>query len=642
MSALCIMDCPQDWVCSVYSDGSPWFVSNPLPKKGEKITIALQLSKDSPVNTVILRTKPNGVEHLEKMTQVMCKNGLVRYEACVQIWEDSFNYQFYLVASDCVYYYTQAGITTYIQDESRDFKILTNYQQPQWVKNAVFYQIFPERFCNGNPDNDVKDNEYFFDGFPAKQIKNWNSIPAEYEQAHCLDFFGGDLEGVRQKIPYLKKLGITAVYLNPIFYAATIHKYDCLDYFQVDPHFGGDKALEELCRELHANGIKIILDISINHTGIANRWFNRDGVFFPKSEGAYNNPGSPQREFYFFEKDNSYKSWWNVPTLPTLNYTSQSLRQRLYLDKDSLVKKWLKPPYSIDGWRFDVADVMARNDRIQLHHEVWPQIRKSIKEENPNAYILAEDWSDCSEFLNGGEWDSPMNYFGSARPVRQFYGEEDLFNARKAELRNIPYKMTAKDLAQRITSFLSRLPFVIQQIQFNLLDSHDVPRLHNNPKISADSYKGAVVMLFTLPGCASIYYGDEAEIDGRITSMEGCRYPMPWNKNIEETNAYKLYSTLAKTKTESKVFLDGGFKVVWDKDYVFAFARFTPEEIFFTVCSADSEDRTILLPLDSFGTHFALRDVPKKDVLGEELDAKTNNGKLVLFVPAGKSFLVRM
>lgn len=639
---LSLMSVSLNWFTSVYSDGSRWFVSNPLPKKGEEIAIALQASQDAPLSAVFLRAKINGVEHLERMERVSVRDGLSRYEARVRVWEDELRYQFYLATESCVYYYTEAGITTHIQDEGRDFRLLTDYQQPKWVKNAVFYQIFPERFCNGNPGNDVKDGEYVFDGFPARQVKDWSSVPEEYGKARCLDFYGGDLEGIRQKIPYLKKLGVTALYLNPVFYAATVHKYDCLDYFHVDPHFGGDKALEELCRELHANGMRIILDVSINHTGIANRWFNRDGTFFPKTEGAYNNPDSPEREFYFFGKDNSYKAWWDVPTLPTLNYTSRRLRQRLYLDPDSVVKKWLKPPYSTDGWRFDVADVMARNDEIQLHHEVWPQIRKSIKEENPEAYVLAEDWSDCSEFLAGGEWDSPMNYFGSARPIRQFYGEPDLFNARLPELRDNPHKMTARELSARITGFLSRLPFAIRQVQFNLLDSHDTPRLHNNPRISEDALRGAAIMLFTLPGCASIYYGDEAEIDGRTTSNEGCRYPMPWNKDIEATAAYKLYSALARIKTGREAFLDGGFKVVWDEDYVFAFARFTPDELFFTVCSADPEDRTVRLPLDSFGTHFAPRGIPRTDALGEPLDADVADGFLRLSVPAGKAYLVRL
>lgn len=636
-----------DWLKSVYSDGSKWFVSNPLPKKGEKITIALQVSEDSPVKAVVLRTKLNGVERLFKMNKITNKNilatntanGLSRYETSIQVFEKELRYQFYLTTEDCIYYYTENGITTYIPNEAYDFRILTDYQQPTWVKNAVFYQIFPERFCNGNPDNDVKDNEYVFDGYPVKKVKDWNSVPEEYEKAHCLDFYGGDLEGITQKIPYLKKLGITAIYLNPIFYGATVHKYDCLDYFHVDPHFGGDEAFEELCKELHKNDIKIILDVSINHTGIACKWFNRDGTFFPKSQGAFNNPNSEEREFYFFGKDNSYKSWFNVTTLPTLNYTSEKLRNRLYRDSDSLVKKWLKPPYSTDGWRFDVADTMARNDELQLHHEVWPEIRKSIKEENSQAYILAEDWSDCTDFLNGDEWDSPMNYIGSSRPIRQFFGETDILNTRLPELNNVKYKMTAKDFSGRISSILNRLPFAIRQVQFNLLGSHDLPRMHNNPKISKDAYKGAVIMMFTLPGSANIYYGDEAEIDGTSPAMEGCRYPMPWDKDIESTDAYKMYSTLTKIKTTSPAFADGGFKFLWDEDYVVAFARFTPKDLFITVASSDTEDREIKLPIYIFGKDFS-KNIPKTDVFGNKLETSVDSGFLKVKIPAGKSYLI--
>ena len=150
------------------------------------------------------------------------------------------------------------------------------------------------------------------------------------------------LQGIQQKIPYLKELGVTALYLNPIFYAPSSHKYDCLDYFHVDPHFGGDQALADLSAALHANGMKLILDISINHTGIAHKWFNRDGDWFDKKIGAYNNPYALERKYYFFQEDNSYHGWFNVDTMPTLNYTSEELRHIIYRGEDSVLKKWLK------------------------------------------------------------------------------------------------------------------------------------------------------------------------------------------------------------------------------------------------------------------------------------------------------------
>ena len=630
------------WLESIYSDGSCYFVSNPTPKTGEKIKIALQMMKNDSVKAVFLLAKFNGCERTLKMDLKSEENSVFRFETEVQVFEKEFRYIFIIASKTEIYYYNQAGLTSYVPSEAHIFRILVNYVQPEWVKNAVFYQIFPERFCNGNPENDVKDGEYIFDGFPCKKVKDWDSVPEPYSKAHCLDFYGGDLEGIRQKIPYLKKLGVTALYLNPIFYAATVHKYDCLDYFSVDPHFGGDKALSDLTDELHKNGIRIILDVSINHTGIANKWFNRDGTFFPISEGAFNNPSSTEREFYFFGKDNSYKGWFDVQTLPTLNYTSEKLRGVIYKNPDSLVKKWLKPPFSTDGWRFDVADTMARNNEIQLHHEIWPEIRKSIKEEKSDAFILAEDWSDCTEFLNGDEWDSQMNYYASSRAIREFYGQHDIFVSREKLLQGVDYKSTAKDLSKRISLFYARLPFVMTQIQFNLLDSHDVPRFHNDNKISKDMLKGALIMLFTLPGSASIYYGDEAEISGTVDSMEGARYPMPWSKNIEETFSYKLYSSLSHLKTEYDSFKNGGFKILWDEGFVFAFARFTPSELFISVCSNSEKIEKIELPLAIFGESFALDKKIDYDFLNESVSCSVKDGKLFLSVPAQKSFLIKI
>lgn len=630
------------WLKSIYSDGSINFVSNPTPKKGEKIKISIRLMENSPARYVFFQGKFNGVGQPKKMEKERAENGLSYYSIDVQIFEAELKYFFLIATETCIYYYTQHGITTFIPDESYLFRILTDYAQPSWVKNAVFYQIFPDRFCNGNPANDVKTGEYIFDGYPAQKIENWETPAARYEKAHCLDFYGGDLEGIKQKIPYLKNLGITAIYLNPIFYGATVHKYDCLDYFHVDPHFGGDAALSELTKALHENGIKIILDVSINHTGIAHRYFNRDGTFFPKSEGAFNNPHSDEREFYFFNADNSYKSWFGIPTLPTLNYTSEKLRDRLYRAKDSLVRKWLNAPYNIDGWRFDVGDVMARNNEVQLHHEVWPEIRAAIKEENPDAYIIAEDWSDCSEFQNGDEWDSTMNYIGSCRPIRQFYGEDDIFIGRCEELKNIPYKMTAKDFEGRVTGYLSRLPFVIRQNQFNLIDSHDVPRFHNDKKMTKDNVRGALIILFTLPGCTNIYYGDEAEIEGFIEEIEGARFPMPWSKKIEESESYSLYKKLIRLKTTVSAFADGGFSFVYTQGYIVAFARFMKDELYITIVSNEEEEKTIEIEMDVFGQSFALPKDIKKDELGEKMSAQVKDGRLFVKIPAKKSYLVKI
>lgn len=627
------------WLESVYSDGSKYFVSNPLPKKAETIKIKIRLIEQEEVKHIFLRTKINGVEKLISMEKDSMVNGLAYYSCEVTIYEDVLHYHFYLVTDHKVYYYTQYNITDYVPEESNDFKILTNYQQPSWVKESVFYQIFPERFCNGNQDNDVRDGEYVFQGHETKQIKDWNTPTKNYDQSFCLDFYGGDLEGVRKKIPYLKELGVNAIYVNPIFQAATVHKYDCVDYFHVDEHFGGDRAFEKLMKELHKNNMKLIVDVSINHTGSASKWFNKEVIFYPESVGAYHNKDAREREFYFFGKNNEYTAWFNEKTLPTLNYNSVELRNILYRNTDSLLKKWMKAPYNIDGWRFDVADTMARNNEVQLHHEVWPEIRKSIKEENEQAYILAEDWSDCKEFLQGDEWDSTMNYFACARPIREFVGETDLFYVGRKELNKIPYKMTARNLHLRITQYLSKLPFVMQEVSFNLLDSHDVSRLHNNENVNYQDYRGAVIMLFTLPGTPSIYYGDEVGIDGRIEVVEGCRYPMSWDKGKQESPNYKLYHTLANLKTSSKALQSGGFKVLSDEDYVFCYARFTLDEVVIIICSTDDFDQEVALPITALGIK---EFVIKEDLFGLPLQYEKKGENVVIKVPSHTSYIFTM
>ena len=619
------------WLESVYSDGTADFVSNPSPKLYEEVKIRIRMYEDAPVQHVLLRYTPNGADRVLEAYVVKKENGLVYYEVPLAMTENRIQYHFYLVCKDVVYFYTQKDITTYLPDHTYDFVLLADYIQPEWVKKAVFYQIFPERFCNGNKENDVKSGEYSQDGHPTIKMEHWEDKALTYEEGFCMDFYGGDLQGVTEKIPYFKELGVTAIYLNPIFTAPSVHKYDCLDYFHVDPHFGGDEALAELSEKLHENGMKLILDISINHTGMAHKWFNRDGIYFDKSVGAYNNPDSRERSFYFFNEDNTYHGWFGVESLPTLNYLSKDLRNVIYKAEDSVLKKWLKPPYNIDGWRFDVADVFARNNEVQLADEIWPEIKKSIKEVNDQAYILAEDWGDCAHYLQGKEWDSPMNYYGCGRVIRQFLGEPDLVMGRTELLRNIPYKMTAEDVKGRVMEHLAKLPYVMWENQFNLFDSHDVSRLHNNPKVHPEEYRGAIIFQFILTGAASIYYGDEAGIDGVLDTFEGCRYPMPWSKDFKNTEVFRLYQTMAHAKKEHRALSEGGMKFLYAQGNVVAIARFCNEEAFVAVISTGEQEENIRLPLGVLG-----KKQPKgeTDLLGKKLEWKRLDEKSIEFVAA--------
>lgn len=624
-----------DWKDSIYSDGSVNYISRANPQLGETVIIKLRAFSDSPIKKVVLRYMINGVDFYTVMEAEEITDVFTYYKCDLKISQSVINYHFLIGTAQDTYYYNQLEVTNYPPAEEFDFRIIAGYESPEWVKKSVFYQIFPDRFHNGNPDNDVRDNEYFFEGHPTIK-KSWGEKTAEYSEAFCLDFYGGDLEGIKEKIPYLKDLGVDALYINPVFYAATHHKYDCMDYFNVDPHLGGNKALEGLVKELHKNDMRIIIDVSINHTGSAHKWFNKGGDFFSKEIGAYYNPDAEERQYYFFGEDNKYDAWFGVETLPTLNYTSDKLRDIIYRSEESVVRKWLKPPYSIDGWRFDVAFCMARKDEIQMHHEIWPEIRKSIKEVNPQAYILAEHWTDNIEFLRGNEWDASMNYFGFGRPVRQFVGEPDEFLKRLQKDGFTSAKRRAEELAKMFMQQMARLSYQIASVQFNMYDSHDIARLHNNPEISYESCRAAVIMQFTFPGTPGIYYGDEINIDGHVQTVEGCRYPMEWNEDRQDKERLHFYKTLARLKREEDSLQTGGFKILYAKDYVLSYARFIKKKAYIVVCSQDENPVKAKIPAGLIGV---LDNSRATEVFGRSDTHKIKNNMLEVELKPQESML---
>ncbi len=591
-----------NWLESIYSDGTAGFVSSPTPKIGESVQIRLRFLEDAPVKAVYLRRLINGGEQYIKLSPEENKCGLVYYSGEVNINEPRITYYFILACENIIYYYTQAGVTTYIPDDTYAFTLLGEYRQPEWVKGAVFYQIFPERFANGNPENDVKTGEYIYRGHKSIHMDSWEDEPLSWEQGRALDFFGGDLDGIREKIPYLKELGVTALYLNPIFEAYSTHKYDCTDYFHVDKHFGGDEALARLSAALHENNMRLMLDISINHTGIEHGWVKE---------------GKP---FYFKKEDGTLAGWAGVPTLPELDYRNEELRDLIYRGENAVLRKWLRPPYSIDGWRFDVADVFARNDRVQLADTIWKEVCQAIREENPDAFIIGEHWGDCAGYLQGDLWNTPMNYFGFGRIVRQFAGLPDLFLERTPELKSIAYSMTAADVVNRTREHYAKFPSVIADCQMNLFDSHDVPRIHNYEEISFEKWKSAIVAQLLWQGIPCIYYGDEVAIDGYTYHDAGFRFQMPWGHVSKEGERfYAITKKMTSLRREVDAFSQGSAKVLLADGKILAIARFFGDEVYVGVISMEETQREITLPLGLVG---AKKPIHKIDVFGENLDGK--------------------
>ena len=610
------------WQDTVFSDGSKLFLSKSNPKVGDEVEIKIRLSKDSPINRVFLRYLRNGERTIVPM------NGKTRgiydiYKTSIEINQREIRYHFILLTDSRTYFYNQGGLTECILNEDYDFKIISDFSNPEWTKDEVFYHIFVDRFCNGCEDNDVKDNEYEEYGYHARKIP-WGEKPGSYDEFGNLNFYGGDLEGVEQKIPYLKDLGINALYLNPIFQSPSNHKYDCEDYFNVDKHFGGNEALVSLSNKLHENNMKIMLDISINHTGITNKWVK------------------DKRQYYYNKEDGSLECWVGVKTLPVLNYNCKELQDVIYRNEDCVLKHYLKKPYNIDGWRFDVGHTVAKMDATQMDKELWQDVRKSIKDTNDDAYIIAEHWTDCSEYLQGNMWDGTMNYIGFMRPVRRYLGEPDKYI--RWVIEDLKMKTGSADIFMReIMAHYGRLPFQMQKLQFNLLGSHDLPRFHHSKylmhdgKLNKDNIKASIIMLLTFIGVPCIYYGDEILIDGEDGNDQGCRYCMDWDSSHYDKEIHDLYKKMISLRKSEEVLKSGSFKFIKADERILSYARFDDKTAIIYINSQDDEYKKLTLSLDSIGQAEKVQTI-----LGREDCCILDNNNLHVYINSNENILLKI
>ena len=384
------------------------------PKKGEEISLSA-CADSKHVKWVRLTVIENDNLFRYKMEKTSDDGHNCVYTVRISSHDDEIRYWFEAElndGSDC--YLTAKGVFDYLCSWKDAFVLKQDLDVTSWVPSSVCYQIFPDRFCNGNPELGAKEGEYEFDGGTVRQM-SWNDRPLPYNQGHCLDFFNGDLAGIASKTDYLRSLGVTAIYLNPIGCSRTTHRYDCTDYFHIDPKLGGDEGYAKMVETLHNAGIRVITDISINHTGTDHPWFISAA------------DGGPEEEFYYRNSRGGFDCWFDVSTLPQLNYNSDRLRDLIYRKEDSVLQKFLREPFCQDGWRLDVATSVGNHREERMCHEIWKEVRRNLKAIRSDVYLVGEDWDDSSAYLKGDQWDASMNYAGCSRPLRRWMGERDRF-----------------------------------------------------------------------------------------------------------------------------------------------------------------------------------------------------------------------
>ena len=539
----------------VFSQVSSEFVSPLFPSCGQNVETSIVFSPDLEIGETYWVTNHNGVQ----WRYPPCRRTGNRFFFTVEgaYRPEVLRYYFVFSIHGRFYYYSKSKVTVFPPQAKNHFTITVDLESPRWIASSFCYQIFPDRFDNGDRTNDVKSGEYVYDGFPVT-AHEFDEKPEGYDKAHCLDFFNGDLKGIENRLDYLASLGVSCLYINPICSSRTVHRFDAIDYFHVDEKLGGDEALVSLIEKCHARGIRVVVDISINHTSPENEWFRK----------ALDDRTSPEAGFYYLNDDGSYSSWAGVSTMPQLNFNSQLLRDRLYRKEDSAMQKFLRPPFNQDGWRLDVAPELGRHGSDQLCKEVWREVHSCLKAVNRDVYLVGEDWGDASEYLEGDMWDATMNYYGSGRPLRSWLGERDRFlTGGWGHSPQTDNEYNAYDLAEALESAADSSSDLSRYFRMNLYDSHDTPRLHNNGAVFRQKrYEGVVMALCLLPGMPNIYYGDEILLDGEMGSVEASRYPMCWDESRWNMDVLNVHTLMGQLRKDESLAFASSYYIPLDED----------------------------------------------------------------------------
>ena len=598
---------------ALFSDMTEDYVCPPEPSAYEEVMIYFRSGRNN-IDKVFFVNK--GEKHI--MTKVDSNAYFDYYAHSIQLEDEKISYYFEVHAGKISCYYDLRGVTKDI-NEYYHFQLIPGFKTPDWAKGAIFYQIYVDRFYNGDSSNDVLTNEYQYIGDKSVRVEDWNKYPAAMG---VREFYGGDLQGVLDKMDYLQDLGVDVIYFNPLFVSPSNHKYDIQDYDYIDPHFGrivhdegellgpgqnenrfatryidrisnkdnleaSNELFAEVVKEAHRRGMKVILDGVFNHCGSFNKWLDRERIYENApgyQKGAYITKDSPYHNFFQFLDENrfpyngSYDGWWGHDTLPKLNYENsrQLLDYVLYIGR-----KWVSPPYNADGWRLDVAADLGHSP--EFNHYFWQEFRRAVKMANPNAIILAEHYGNPRDWLQGKEWDTIMNYDAFMEPVTWFLtGMQKHSDDYREDMRGNADSFWG---AMRHHSANFTMPSLL--VAMNELSNHDHSRFltRTNHKVGRTNTLGAqaanegvnkavmreaVVIQMTWPGAPTIYYGDEAGVCG-FTDPDN-RRTYPWGNEDQELIAF--HKDIIRIHKSHKEFLTGSLKYI-DADYnVIAYGRF--------------------------------------------------------------------
>ncbi len=542
---------------------APWLIRTP-----DGCRIVLLCGGAAPL-TVYLRADPDNEERLIPMHPAGALDGLARFEAVLP-WDggnDTTHYGFKIVHGHRQTWLAADGTHAHTPPRELLFKVCRDHRPPAWVAEQIVYQIFPDRFCQGDASHAVQTDEYIHGTGRTRVVQQPWGAPIDPALA-ATAFYGGDLPGIRHQLDYLHtELGVTTLYLNPIFTSGSNHKYDTEDYDHVDRHLGGNPALAELSAAVHARGMRLVLDAVVNHTGANHPWFNRFGRH--DTLGAYQSAESPWRTWYLFTAAHDYTGWKGHASLPVLDFANPQVRAAVYAAPGAILRRWMRPPYAIDGWRFDVIHMLGEGSGARNNSRYVREFRRALREENPEAYVLGEHFGEATRWLQGDQEDGAMSYYGFAMPLRAWLAARDVAGH--------PAELSTPDFERWLTAARARLPFENQLAQLNLLDSHDTSRFLTAVDGDLARMRLAVTLLFTYPGVPCIYYGDEIGLEG--DDDPDCRRCFDWDRTRWNAALHDHYRRLIARRNQRAEWRHGAYQTLAVTDDALLFARYLERSV---------------------------------------------------------------
>ncbi|MSW03255.1 MAG: glycoside hydrolase family 13 protein [Actinobacteria bacterium] len=550
-----------------HHDGSELYVSNEAPSIGENVTLKVRIPNTYTFARAFVRLYHDGEPRSFDLKQAHKGEVESWWSAKVSIKNLSTSYRFVFVDDGKYEWLNAAGVFDYDVHSNNDFQIVALPSYPEWIKSSVFYQIFPDRFAKSGQKHETPDWAY---------PRDWNEPPSGRSKYTGRELYGGDLMGVEQHLDYVSELGVNGIYFTPFFPARSNHRYDASSFDEVDPILGGNKALFSLVAAASKRKIRLLGDLTSNHCGAGHSWLAT----------AIADKKSKERGYFYWDKSvkHGYVGWWDLASLPKLNFNSQALRNAMYAGKDSIVKKWLSPKFGMAGWRIDVGNMTGRLGADDLHDEVMHGIRKAMDEVKPDAWLVAENGDFVASDLNGLGWHGAMNYQGFMRPVWNWVNKNSTIGG---GFQGLPFQMpkiNGRQLVESMMQFNSAIPWRSLVASMVLLDSHDTARMRTVVLADKALHLSAMAMMLTYPGVPSIFAGDEIGLEGAWG--EDSRRTINWENRSEWDHEFLgEVKKLVNLRRNRDSLIHGGLRwVAVEDDYIVYLRESKKESLLVFIC----------------------------------------------------------